>query len=102
MADSLPYYTWEEVAQHTTRANGVWVVIEGNVYDVTKFLDEVGVRYLEQEVTAYIRYVPRFLQHPGGEDVLMENAGELRASVMGRAIRTVCIVISTNWVYFPR
>ena len=47
MADSLPYYTWEEVAQHTTVANGVWVVIDGCVYNVTKFLDDVGALYLE-------------------------------------------------------
>ena len=47
MADSLPYYAWEEVAQHTTVANGVWVVIDGCVYNVTKFLDDVGALYLE-------------------------------------------------------
>ena len=41
MADSLPYYTTEEVAEHKTQENGVWVAIDGNVYDVTQFLEEV-------------------------------------------------------------
>lgn len=42
----------EEVNKHNTR-NDVWVVVNGKVYDVTKFLDE----------------------HPGGEEVLMDVAG---------------------------
>ena len=41
MAESLPYYTIEEVAEHTTQESGVWIAIEGNVYDVTQFLEEV-------------------------------------------------------------
>ena len=35
-------FTWEEVAQHNSVSNGVWVVIDGCVYDVTQFLNEVG------------------------------------------------------------
>lgn len=33
-------YTWEEVKKHTSVANGLWIVIEGVVYDVTHFLPE--------------------------------------------------------------
>ncbi|KAJ3052529.1 Cytochrome b5 type B (outer mitochondrial membrane) [Rhizophlyctis rosea] len=45
-------YEWSEVAEHNTR-DDLWMVIEGKVYDVTKFLDE----------------------HPGGEEVLLEQGG---------------------------
>ncbi|KAJ1551205.1 Cytochrome b5 [Nowakowskiella sp. JEL0078] len=44
--------TWEETAKHNTRKD-CWMVIDGNVYDVSKFLDE----------------------HPGGEEVLLEQGG---------------------------
>lgn len=47
-------YTMEEVAQHNSVSAGVWVVINGCVYDVTQFVDE----------------------HPGGEEVLLDNAGK--------------------------
>eukprot|EP01083_Nonionella_stella_P078216 213908_1 len=46
-------YTVEEVKEHNTEEKGVWVILHGRVYDVTKWLDE----------------------HPGGRDVLIENAG---------------------------
>lgn len=42
----------EEVNKHNSR-DDVWVIVNGKVYDVTKFLDE----------------------HPGGEEVLMDVAG---------------------------
>ncbi|KAJ3293657.1 Cytochrome b5 type B (outer mitochondrial membrane) [Borealophlyctis nickersoniae] len=48
----VKYYDWAEVAQHNSR-NDIWMVIDGKVYDITKFLDE----------------------HPGGEEVLLEQAG---------------------------
>ena len=34
-------FTWDEVAQHNSVSAGVWVVIDGLVYDVTQFVDEV-------------------------------------------------------------
>ncbi|KAI8617689.1 cytochrome-b5 reductase [Chytriomyces sp. MP71] len=45
-------FTWADVAEHNTRKSS-WLVIDKMVYDVTKFLEE----------------------HPGGEEVMMENAG---------------------------
>ncbi|KAI8614262.1 cytochrome b5-like heme/steroid binding domain-containing protein [Chytriomyces sp. MP71] len=48
----LTTFTWADVAEHNTRKSS-WLVIEKNVYDVTKFLEE----------------------HPGGEEVMLENAG---------------------------
>ena len=36
----LKKYSWEEVAKHNT-ADSLWVVIHGDVYDITKFMKEV-------------------------------------------------------------
>lgn len=41
MAAETKYYTLAEVAKHKTN-NDVWLVIHNNVYDVTKFLNEVN------------------------------------------------------------
>lgn len=46
-------YTRQQVAQHNTDED-LWVVINGNVYDMTDFLHD----------------------HPGGPDPLMEMAGK--------------------------
>ena len=45
-------YTMEEVRQHTTAETGIWLVMDGKVYDVTKFE-----------------------RHPGQFDILLLNAG---------------------------
>ncbi|KND04446.1 uncharacterized protein SPPG_00175 [Spizellomyces punctatus DAOM BR117] len=46
-------YTIEQVASHKS-ADDAWVVVNGKVYDVTKFLDD----------------------HPGGKKVLLKNCGK--------------------------
>lgn len=54
---ALQKYSLEEVSKHNEGRGAnksVWTVIHDKVYDVTKFLDE----------------------HPGGEEVLIEKAGE--------------------------
>ncbi|KAK7049727.1 hypothetical protein VNI00_005758 [Paramarasmius palmivorus] len=43
---------YEELQQHATKDN-LWVLINGKVYDVTKFIDE----------------------HPGGDEVILAEAG---------------------------
>ncbi|GAA5854264.1 hypothetical protein JCM3766R1_004140, partial [Sporobolomyces carnicolor] len=45
--------TLDQVAQHNSVDNGVWLVVDGQVYDVTSFLDD----------------------HPGGKKVLVNQAG---------------------------
>ncbi|XP_047646352.1 cytochrome b5 type B [Phacochoerus africanus] len=49
---SVTYYRLEEVAKRNS-SKELWLVIHGRVYDVTRFMNE----------------------HPGGEEVLMEQAG---------------------------
>lgn len=43
----------EDLQKHTSRED-IWLLVSGKVYDVTGFLDE----------------------HPGGDEVLLEEAGE--------------------------
>ncbi|RDA86275.1 hypothetical protein CP532_5697 [Ophiocordyceps camponoti-leonardi (nom. inval.)] len=47
-------YTPAQVSQHGDDANGYWVIIENNVYDITNFMDE----------------------HPGGPKILKRFAGK--------------------------
>ena len=51
--EALPAYTREEVAQHEKRSD-CWVVLHGQVYDVTKWLSK----------------------HPGGARLIMHYAGQ--------------------------
>ncbi|KAI8814746.1 microsomal cytochrome b5 [Cladochytrium replicatum] len=48
----LKTFEWADITAHNKRKD-IWLVIEGKVYDITKFLDE----------------------HPGGEEVLLEQGG---------------------------
>ncbi|XP_023242611.1 cytochrome b5-like [Centruroides sculpturatus] len=52
MRKSASYYTLAEVRQHC-EAHDCWIIIYDKIYDVTHFLS----------------------QHPGGEYILLENAG---------------------------
>ncbi|KYQ91307.1 cytochrome b5 A [Tieghemostelium lacteum] len=49
----MSQYTLEEISKHSS-ANDLWIVYNGEVFDVTKFIED----------------------HPGGEQVLLENAGQ--------------------------
>lgn len=46
-------YTTEDVAAHS-RSDDCWIVREGKIYDVTRFLPD----------------------HPGGDDLILEHAGK--------------------------
>lgn len=56
MAQATPKktFTKEEVAKHT-EPEDLWIILHGRVYNVTPFLEE----------------------HPGGDGVLLDNAGRL-------------------------
>ncbi|PHH73445.1 hypothetical protein CDD83_4750 [Cordyceps sp. RAO-2017] len=47
-------YTAAEVGKHRDDANGYWIIVENDVYDLTKFMDE----------------------HPGGSKILKRFAGK--------------------------
>lgn len=51
--EDAPVIPLEEVSSKTT-ADCVWIIIDGRVYDITKFIDD----------------------HPGGKDILMKRAGK--------------------------
>jgi len=70
-------YTKEEIAKHKTR-NDVWFIISGGVYNVTKFLEEVLSLFPCSFLFSNSRGVvssSSSSQHPGGEEVLLEQAG---------------------------
>lgn len=84
---SLPVYTEQEVASHCS-AESLWLIIEDKVYDVTQFLENVSellrkrasycpVADLKLPEPLYLlARLYSFLQHPGGRDVLLDNAGQ--------------------------
>jgi len=49
---SATEHGWDEIKKHKTK-DSCWVVIDGKIYDVTKFLKE----------------------HPGGKEILLEHGG---------------------------
>jgi len=53
MAEAKKVFTLEEVSVHN-HAKDCWLIIDGKVYDVTKFLDD----------------------HPGGDEVLLSATGK--------------------------
>ena len=76
-------YTWEEVAKHKSKQDGVWVVVHNEVYDVTKFLDDVSaIKLIAWFLVGLLIYFLSgmfycVLQHPGGEEVILEQAGKI-------------------------
>lgn len=58
-----PVFALEEVKNHS-KEEDCWLVIDGFVYDVTKFLDE----------------------HPGGFDIILQNTGTRRALPRGKLL----------------
>lgn len=52
-ASAPKYISYQEVQKHNSRAS-CWVIVEGQVYDVTSFLE----------------------QHPGGVGVVVKNSGK--------------------------
>jgi cytochrome b involved in lipid metabolism len=50
--ESSPHFAWEEVGKHDQK-DDLWVVVEGGVYNLTKFVDK----------------------HPGGSRVIALRAG---------------------------
>ena len=76
MSGNLKVYTSAEVAQHKDSKSGVWIIIRGNIYDITKFLEEV-LTQLDYIVIPYpINVLFLSFQHPGGQEVLYEQAGK--------------------------
>lgn len=52
-ASSLPVYTWDDIGKHNT-AGSLWTVMDGKVYDITSFQDEVGHAFPGPHVTKMI------------------------------------------------
>lgn len=52
MSEDLKVYTFDEVSKHT-ELDDLWVVYDGKVYDISRYLDE----------------------HPGGQEVVQDVAG---------------------------
>ncbi|KAI0406741.1 cytochrome b5 [Xylaria palmicola] len=52
MAQDLPAYTAQQVAEHNS-PDDLWIIISGKVYDVSEYTDD----------------------HPGGKDILLEVSG---------------------------
>ena len=88
MASEVKVLRLEEVKKHNIGRGAdksVWTVIHDKVYDVTKFLDEVShkniCRYHINSVATIWSQKSEcdqdvISQHPGGEEILIENAGE--------------------------
>nr|XP_033790205.1 cytochrome b5 [Geotrypetes seraphini] len=52
MSETVKYHTLDEIKKHN-HSKSTWIILNHRVYDVTKFMEE----------------------HPGGEEVLREQAG---------------------------
>ena len=72
----LPEYSLEQVSWHT-KNNDCWIVIEDKVYDITAFIQHVNMNPLSWlcYCLAYILLIDLHIQHPGGYEIMMEQAG---------------------------
>ena len=59
MSDTV--YTWEEVAKHKNKTTGVWIVVHNEVYDVTKFMDDVSGNWRAFRRVMFVRSYCYFL-----------------------------------------
>ena len=70
----LPRYTWEEISLHNS-ASSLWIVLSGKVYDVTNWREDVRIlSHWKNYECLYLCWLS-ILQHPGGEEVLLEGGG---------------------------
>lgn len=60
--NNVPGVTVEEVQKHNSVKNGVWVVINGDVYDLTEFIN----------------------MHPGGAKIVMKYAGKNALAIFNK------------------
>jgi len=64
--------TQEEVAKHNSEKNGVWIVVDNNVYDMSGL-------YASQKLYPEPRHansVRSLDEHPGGKKILVRVAGK--------------------------
>lgn len=73
-------YSLCEISENNGK-NGkpVWIIVKGVVYDVTKFLKDV-IKIFINELKTCISVISvcknLYLQHPGGDDLILEYAGK--------------------------
>ena len=65
--ESLKKFTWEEVKEHRS-SESLWIVVEGKVYDVTEFLDEVRATYLARRGSLSLSFSLLASWRGGGTD----------------------------------
>lgn len=74
MESTWKIFTLEEVAKHRDERSA-WIVLGKNVYDVTNYVAEVRP-VTDTLLTSWVQQVVLFvLQHPGGDQKLLENCG---------------------------